>query len=498
MKNLLILSILILLFSCGVDKSEDIQYTEPKKVTVTGKVVNPNTEINNIRVSVNRIGFEQEEFEAPLDDQGVFKVSFETYLPVDVWMIYQSNFLFIVHPGDSLNIEFDGSAEDRPEILKTIKYSGDRVVTNHQLAAFQKKYFENDLYTDRARRDSAIKHYNPDQYTLFEDTLYRDGLKLLDEFTSEYAPDDEIKQWVNLYLVENNFYNLTYYPMYHRQMLGLKYNEWDVPPSYYDYFKKFPAIQQSLVSGYSISGLSNKYLSRHVGPFVREVTASTFDKNTPQYLMDSVFLKSIVDHIPDTLLREIVMTEYFNGLLEGLNVEALDRNMSFLNENIKQPFLLQPLLKKYHEVDSILSHSKLSESAVIKDRVEFSKDFMNSIIEQNKGKVIYVDIWATWCGPCLEEFEIANEFHKTLPEVAFVYLCIDSNEKPFNNVLKRFQLEGDHYYFEKEEGKMIREELGLTGVPHYMIINRNGEIVKTGFEIRPSEKITTEILEGLL
>ncbi len=497
MKNLLFYSIIIFLFSCDSNNSEEVQYNEHKKVIVTGKVLNPDAEIKNIRLAVNRIGFGQEALEAPLDNQGGFKVSFETYLPVDVYMIYQSNFLFIVHPGDSLNVEFDGSAEDRPEILETIKYSGDRNETNHQLAVFQKRYFEDELYTNWARKEYAAEHYSPEEYTIFADSLRKEGLVIFKEFVDQHSPNNEVRQWATLFLEENYFYELTFYPDTHRRLLNLKYSELEIPPNYHDYFKKFPDIQSSLVSGSAISGFSNKYLFRYVGQFVRENT-STFDENTPTYFRDSVYLKSIVDHIPDTLFRQIIMTEYFSGQLEGLNVEVLDRNMSILTENIKQPFLREPLLKKYHEVDSILAHSKLKDGVVVNDRVQFSKDFLPTLISKNKGKVLYIDIWATWCGPCFQEFEKAGEFHEALPDVAFVYLCIDSKEKPFNNALKKFQLEGDHYYFEENEGKIIREELGLTGVPHYMIIDRKGAIVKTGFEIRPSEKITKEIIQSLL
>lgn len=500
MKNLFFFSIIIILFSCEPNNSEEIQYNEPKKVIVTGKVVNPNPENENIWISINRIGFEPESHKMALDDQGGFKTSFEIYIPVDIGITYHygSNFCVIAHPGDSVHIEFDGSALDRPDIFQTIKFSGNRVTINQQVTAFQKRYYESDLHTDKARLDSAAKHYNQEQYKLFADTVRKEGHQILQDFIVLNSSDEEVNNWARLFLEEKYYYMLYAYPGFHSHLRNLNYGELEISNSYYDYLKEIPSLQNSLVNGSAIHGLTNQYLNRYLWQFVVKIITASFDEETPLYLLDSVHLASIVKHTPDILFRQIVMTEFFSSKLKGMNVEVFDRNMGILKETIREPFLLKPLLQEYNTVDSILTHSKLEEGVVVNDRVKFSKDFLPTLIDKNKGKVVYIDIWATWCGPCLQEFKIAGEFQETMPDVAFIYLCIDSQEKFFNNVIKKFQLEGDHYYFGKEEGKMIREELGLNGVPHYLIINRKGEIVKTGSEIRPSNKSTREIIQTLL
>jgi thiol-disulfide isomerase/thioredoxin len=123
---------------------------------------------------------------------------------------------------------------------------------------------------------------------------------------------------------------------------------------------------------------------------------------------------------------------------------------------------------------------------------------IQDISKANRGHAIYVDIWATWCGPCLKEFPYSKKLQQELKEVTFVYICIDSERKAFNNAIERYQVGGQHYFLNKIQSNALRKQLDIDGVPHYLLINRDGFIVNPKHELFPSLDYTKTEIEKLL
>ena len=108
-----------------------------------------------------------------------------------------------------------------------------------------------------------------------------------------------------------------------------------------------------------------------------------------------------------------------------------------------------------------------------------------------KGKVVYIDLWGTRCGPCLDEFKYLKglkERYKNKP-VSFLYLKSPydfDDSKEWKEMVNRYNLEGTNvsmsinFYvngFWERFKKNYAEKNRLYGIPTYLIVNKKGQII---------------------
>ena len=118
-----------------------------------------------------------------------------------------------------------------------------------------------------------------------------------------------------------------------------------------------------------------------------------------------------------------------------------------------------------------------------------------------KGKYVYIDLWATWCGPCRAEIP----FLKTTEEkyhgknIEFVSVSIDkaSDNEKWKKFVADKNLGGIQLFADKDWSSDFVTSYGVTGIPRFILIDPKGNIVSPDAE-RPSSPELQKQLDSLL
>lgn len=112
-----------------------------------------------------------------------------------------------------------------------------------------------------------------------------------------------------------------------------------------------------------------------------------------------------------------------------------------------------------------------------------------------RGKYIYIDMWATWCGPCQKELPFLKKLEEKFKgrNIVFVGLSIDQDKAKWAARVKSGALSGTQLYISK--GSKFQSDYRISGIPRFILLDPNGRIVNPDMT-RPSSEDTEKILNS--
>jgi thiol-disulfide isomerase/thioredoxin len=106
-----------------------------------------------------------------------------------------------------------------------------------------------------------------------------------------------------------------------------------------------------------------------------------------------------------------------------------------------------------------------------------------------KGKVVFIDVWATWCGPCREQLPFLKELeeeYKDNNDIVFIGISIDQlkDQQKWLRFIKKEKLQGVQLL---DNTKGFREKYGISSIPRFLLINKEGNWIEIRCP-RPEQK----------
>lgn len=212
-------------------------------------------------------------------------------------------------------------------------------------------------------------------------------------------------------------------------------------------------------------------------------------QKTPNYSIIN-FTAAFADTIRYEPIRDQIVRMLFN------QVDTRNANYELNYQKIKP---LVRVEKSKLELEKRLSTAKSNASGMALASFDYEnhKGGKTSLASL-KGKYVYIDIWATWCGPCVREFPELTQLiadYKTNPNIEFVCISIDSKEDyaKWRSFVTEKKVGGHQLIADKGLDADFMKFLNVSLIPRNVLIDPQGNIISSA-GLRPSEKKTRETL----
>ncbi len=180
--------------------------------------------------------------------------------------------------------------------------------------------------------------------------------------------------------------------------------------------------------------------------------------------------------------------------LADQNNEYLMTAFSQFKRSFKQSDYLQFITPIY---ESLALKQQLEQEG-FSDQIKMVDGFerfnnLQEVLKPFKGKKLYIDVWATWCYPCMVEFQYIEQTRKILQkegvEMLFISLDSEANHERWKAMIKEYNLEGTHIRANEALKSDLANTFNRQGrifIPWYLMVNERGEIVRS-FANKPSD-----------
>jgi len=455
MKKLLLLLIVPLFFACS---------SEVK----TGAYLSGNAE--NLESGFFEFGGSGGDKDSILiDENGSFEIDLSDLTEPYAYYILSGNSFFrmYVAPGMKLDIQFD-----QDKFLESLIFEGKGADINNYLANKSRVFGD--------QMDYEVFKLDPEKFREWAD---EDLAARQDFLNNADKKDDKNPYWIMeegevLYTWANN---LGSYPGTHPYYAEVE--NFVVEDSYYNYKDKLNVNDGKYVE----SSAFNQYVSQYIREEVAKKTKEFSDAD-PEYRAPKILsLKTAQELISNKEIFNTYIFRSLTGYISYYDLDLIQEEIDFFLTNCDNDKYLTDFNKDYEE------WKKLSKG-------NQGFDFVGEDLEGNKvkfsdfkGKYVYVDVWATWCGPCKYEIPFLKELEHDYSDrnIVFLSYSIDDDKEAWLNFIPENELGGVQIIGENAWESAMTKYYKVNGVPTFMFFDTEGKIITVNMT-RPSNQATRD------
>lgn len=226
------------------------------------------------------------------------------------------------------------------------------------------------------------------------------------------------------------------------------------------------------------------WVQQHDALLVRKDIAKVLQEEAPFFEIYKI-LQLFDKTGTDPVLKDIALAHHFYNQIDQTRKQLAPAMLAFFEQQVHLPAALA-MVNTVNDKYAALERSDFANAASLRPSsdVEGMSDgekIFRKIIEPYKGRIIYLDIWGTWCSPCKRNLKESWKVKEALKDydIVYLYLCNRSSEESWKNVIKEYNLTGDncvHYNLPEDQQAAIERYVGISGYPTYKLIDKEGNI----------------------
>ncbi len=471
MKNLnlfLIAGVLLGIMACSQEAD--------KTVAVTGTIENATVETIEIAYVSRLVDYSREIFTDTLEGEGHFSFEFDLDKPVMATLTAGNKRLSLfLEPGMAINMQT--SEENFPE---NMVLEGKGSAENNFLNDFNKQFgslSQGRIIYDKMRDLDAVA------FKAYIELTYQDMWAFFNLNTGQQAFSKAFIHHLKTQLTYEPFQHLLGYPLTH-----MRTNQLDelpeLPVGYYDFLGQADLSDPTMMISPAYRGFLSSYLPYYIKNIYKEVEEDSRSSREIEYeVAGNIYENEQASFIQASIMRMI------------LNYSPLQ-----VSEPLYLDFIARNQVTEYTEALSDLYERVVAIQPGMPAPEFTHHDLQGKAysLSDFRGKLVYLDFWASWCGPCIQQMPYAKELKKRMAgqsDLVFLYVSVDRDETAWRNAVKQHEIEGINLHAGTDGAS---KAFNVSGIPAFFLIGRDGILLDHKAPRPSSDNIDQVLLDALL
>ena len=214
--------------------------------------------------------------------------------------------------------------------------------------------------------------------------------------------------------------------------------------------------------------------------------------------------------VREFLFEKNLVNENYNwwAIEDTMDIEGFNKIITEYENSIKM--LIKKLIKSERSISKQLGElkdeidSKRERKLSIINKPQNGEPYIDFTYEDTtgeaislssyKGSLVYVDVWATWCGPCKAEIPYLKTLEKDYHEqnIVFLSVSVDTNKDQWLKMVEKEELGGVQLW--ADGWSQITKDYAIFGIPRFMLFSEDGKVISNDAP-RPSNEEIRELFD---